>query len=1000
MATLLPRFLRELQRHFMRPVFATLSAVVLVLGYALNGGADEIGTSEDLQFFESKIRPLFIEHCYECHSQDSDKLRGNLLLDSKAGWLAGGDSGEPAIVPGDPENSLVLQTIRHQVPGMEMPPDRPQLTDRQINDLAEWIRRGAIDPRSGGIEERKRADASWWSLQPIATQFKHSTIDAFVDEKLVAAGLKRNPPADPRTLLRRLYYDLHGLPPTNDEVQQFVTSYQQLTDRDAQIELIETWIDKLLDSPRYGERWGRHWLDVVRFGESIGFERNEIVNNIYPFRDYVIRSINDDKPFHQFVKEHLAGDVVGKNQPEVEIGSAYLVAGPWDDVGNQDPVAAANIRAATLDEIITTTGSAFLGMTIHCARCHHHKFDPIPTEDYYRLRSVFEGVSHGSREVTTQEARREREVQLAPLQSKVAKLQEQRSALISAVDTRAATAATAVTTTNPASTSRSKIDSYGTEETFAPVQAKFVRFVVHSKTTDDPAAGRRSGIGGQLTEFEVWTAESTPQNIALASLGTKATGAKSMRAEDFADAYGPQHVIDGVLGEAWFIGNPAVLTLELVEPANINKVRFFNARGDKETTDDSQVRGGTPCEYDIQISLDGNAWHTVASDEGREPWSDSHRIGRLRLATITPQEQQEINELDQKISEVNSRIAAVPALPHWFVGHRHQPTEPTRVHQGGDPTKPLAAITARSPAFLDGAMSGYDLGENAPEALRRLAFAQWLVRDDNPLTRRVIVNRIWHYHFGTGIVDSPSDFGYLGSLPSHPELLDFLAERFRIHGWRWKPLHKEILLSESYLQSGADTPEGTAIDKGARLLWKFPTRRLSAEEIRDTMLATTNKLQLEPMGGPGFRLYHYMQNNVSTYSPLDQVGPETYRRSVYHQNARASVIDMLSDFDFPDIAFSAPSRASTISPMQALVMMNHSFVSDMGNAMAERIDRELGDSDATNLDQLRIRKAFELYLQRQPTPAEFEIALPFLQRVGLAVFCRAMFNANEFVYID
>ncbi len=368
--------------------------------------------AEQLAFFEQKIRPVLVEHCYGCHSEKAEKLKGNLYLDSKAGWEKGGDYGEPAIVPGKPDESLLIKSLNHLEPGLEMPPNKPKLPEAVVADFVTWIKMGAPDPRDGVKIEAKRADKSWWSLQSLRTEFDHHSIDGFIQAELDEKKLSRNPPADPRTLIRRIFYDLTGLPPSSDDVENFVDEYR--VDDRARDKIVGDLIDRLLASPRYGERWGRHWLDVIRFGESAGFERNVIIDDLYPFRDYVIRSINDDKPFNQFIIEHLAGDVIGKDNPSVEVASAFLVAGPYDDVGNQDKVAQANIRAATIDDMITATASAFLGLTINCARCHNHKFDPIPAEDYYRIRAAFEGTTHGRRVVATQEARTDHAARLNP----------------------------------------------------------------------------------------------------------------------------------------------------------------------------------------------------------------------------------------------------------------------------------------------------------------------------------------------------------------------------------------------------------------------------------------------------------------------------------------------------------------------------------------------------------------------------------------------------------
>jgi len=930
-----------------------------------------------IAFFEQKVRPVLVEHCYSCHSAEAKKLKGNLYLDSKAGWEKGGDSGNPVIVPGKPDESLLIRTVQHLEADMEMPPNKAKLSDAAIADLVAWVQMGAPDPRDGAKIEAKRADKSWWSLQPLAKQFAHNSIDGFVKAKLAEKNLTLNPPADPRALIRRMTYDVTGLPPTAEEVDAFVADSLR-TPHSA----IPNLVDRLLDSPRYGERWGRHWLDVIRFGESNGFERNFIIDDLWPFRDYVIKSINEDKPFNQFITEHLAGDVIGKDNPQVEVGTAFLVAGPYDDVGNQDIVAQKNIRAATLDDPITATSGAFLGLTINCARCHNHKFDPIPTEDYYRLRAAFEGITHGRRVVATKEQREAFAATTKPLAAELKKLEAERASLDQAIEARAKAAFAEAKFTRP------KIDPNGTEESFATAEAKYLKFIIHSLTGDHQSAAKAKPGGGKLTEFQVWSAEDPNRNIALASNGTKAEGAKSATAEDFPEAYGPQYCLDGTLGEAWFIGNPAVLTLTFAKPEKINRITFLNARGDR-SIDEGKVRGATPCEYEVQVSSDGQVWRTVASDEGREPWTPAHGIERARRIITTDEEHRQLSGLDHKIAAVQRQLNAVPALPQMWVGNSAQPKEATFVHKGGDPMKPADAVVPASLNVLDQVTKPYELKPDAGEGERRLALAGWITGEDNPLTPRVLANRIWQYHFGTGIVDTPSDFGFLGSKPTHPELLDYLANRLIVHGWKPKPLHREILLSQTYLQSAAYREDAAKEDKDARLLWRFPPRRLSAEELRDTLLAVAGQLKVEPMGGPGFRLYKFTQNNVSTYFPLDRHGPETYRRAVYHQNARASVVDVLNDFDLPDIAFAAPRRANTTTPLQALTLLNHSFTLDMAAALADRVE-----------GPEVVEATYRYVFQREPTPTESGAAYALIAKHGPLAFCRALLNANELLYIE
>jgi hypothetical protein len=661
------------------------------------------------------------------------------------------------------------------------------------------------------------------------------------------------------------------------------------------------------------------------------------------------------------------------------------VAGPYDDVANQDPVAKANIRAATLDDMVTATGGAFLGLTLGCARCHHHKFDPIPTEDYYRVRAAFEGVEHGRRVIATKEQRIAYVDATRELTAAIAQWAQKIDGLEKEIELRAKAALAQRQFERP------KINPEFTEEAFPEVEAQQVRFVIMNnteppgRTAPRPRGRAVSRAGGRLTEFEVWTTDG--RNVALASNGGRAEGARGAVAEDFPEAYGPQFCIDGRYGEQWFIGDPARLTITLAQPERINRITFSNSK--ERGLAEGPAQGATPCEYEVQVSLDGKQWRTVASSADREPWSERVGLQRLRAEVVTPAEEAQLEQWEKERGRLQSRLNQVPKLPQVWAGRFKQPEDRTFVHKGGDPMKPGNAVTPASLEVLAHIAPSYQLPADAPEGERRLALARWITSGDNPLTLRVLANRVWQHHFGTGIVDTPSDFGFLGGTPTHPALLDFLARRLQANGWRLKALHREILLSRTYRQSAAHRAEAAAVDGDSRLLWRFPPRRLGAEEIRDTLLFVAGRLQLEPMGGPGFRLYKFTQNNVCTYFPLDAHGPETYRRSVYHQNARASVVDVLNDFDLPDIAFAAPRRAKTTTPLQALTLLNHSFTLDIAAALAARV----AGPDP-------IGRAYALALQRTPSDAERVAAGRLLERHGSEVFCRALLNANELIYLE
>lgn len=701
--------------------------------------------------FVKEVAPIFQEHCLRCHHTGNSK--GDFSLSTEADLKS-----SQHVMAGKPDESQLLRVV---IPAREgakprMPKQGKSLSEAEVNTLRRWIREGASWPKDYVLKEKAKADGTWWSLQPLRVpnipnpkelpkEWNENPIDRFIFAQLQTKGLTPNPPADKRMLIRRVTFDLTGLPPTPEEVERFL--------QDHSADAYEKLVDRLLASPRYGEHWGRHWLDVVRFGESNGYERNVLINNVWPFRDYIIKSFNEGKPFDQLVREHLAGDVIGKDDPEKEIGTAFLVCGPYDNVGNSDAKQAALIRANHLDEMIRTTSEAFLGLTFGCARCHDHKFDPISQKDYFSLYATFAGVHYGDRPLLTAEQR----------------------ALLDA----------------------KKLDL---------------------KTIPKKWAG----------------------------------------------TFDP----------------------------NIAKQTF-------------------------------------------------------------------------------------------------------KVHLGGDPSKLGEAVTPSSLGILKHLESRYELPANAPETQRRLALAQWITAPDNPLTARVLANRLWHYHFGVGIVDTPSDFGWMGSKPTHPELLDFLAHRVHQEKWKLKPIHKLIVTSQTYRQSSKWNETAAKIDADSRLLWRFPPRRLSGEELRDAMLSFAGLLDHEKeKGGPGFRLYKYVEDNVATYHPLDQHGPETYRRAVYHQNARAARTDVLSDFDCPDPAAAAPRRASTTTPLQALTLLNHQFTHDMAKRLAERIKQKAGDRPENQIQLL-----FEWVYHRPATEWEQKKIAPILTEHGLAIVCLAVLNSNELLYL-
>jgi hypothetical protein len=782
--------------------------------------------------FSRTIAPILEQHCVRCHSPVNEK--GDISLATIDDLRDNG-----YVVAGEPDSSYLIDLITAADGDRpEMPKDGNPLAAEQVVLMRRWIAEGASWPEEVVVRAKAKADSAWWSLQPLATLQPPSPqaitapwianpIDRFVFAKLAEHQLRPNPPAGRRSLIRRATFDLIGLPPTPDEVEAFVS--------DPDPNAYERVIDRLLQSPHYGERWGRHWLDVVRFGESNGYERNFIINDLWPFRDYVIRSFDEDKPFDQFIREHLAGDFFGKDQPDVEVGTAFLVAGPYDDVGNQDAVQAAQIRADTIDEMIRATSEAFLGLTIGCARCHDHKFDPIQQRDYYGWYATFSAVRHGSRALATAEQQAARAAKLKPLEERRDGLTRQRDALL---------------------------------------QTGMARAGERAAESTEQENSELATLNRELADVNREIAAIEP--LPMVWVGTRNAG----------DARGPFHV---------FLGGSSQRKGDEVVPASLsvfNGMPQATAPADKTAADQSSAGGG------------------------HLPLGDSRRT------------------------------------------------------------------------------FSYQLSADSSEAERRLALADWIAHRDNPLTPRVLANRLWHYHFGTGLVDTPSDFGYMGGRPTHPELLDWLAAQLRDHDWRLKPLHKLVMMSQTYQQSSELRDDAAKVDGDARLLWRFPPRRLSAEEIRDTMLFVSGKLDTTS-GGPGFRLYHVMQDNVSTYVPLDEHGRETYRRAVYHQNIRASVIDLITDFDQPDCAFSTPNRAETTTPLQALTMLNHSFTLDMARFMAERLRREAGEDPTA-----QVQRIYALCYGRQPTEPETTACVELIGQHSLVALCRVILNTSELIYVN
>lgn len=939
-------------------------------------GAPARAAALQTEGLESRALAIIERRCLSCHNPGL-KTSG-LDLSTRQTALQGGSAG-PALKPGQPAESFLLKRVLQEQmpPGNPLPKEERETLSQWIQEAAPWSRR--IGQASG---PPRRAGLDWWSLQPLQDppppplvdlppEWSHSVIDRFIYAKLREKGLKPSPPADRRTYIRRATFDLLGLPPTPEEIDHFV--------HDASPDAYEKLIDRLLASPHYGERWGRHWLDVIRFGESHGYEQNHLRERAWPFRDYIIRSFNQDKPFSQMALEQLAGDQIAPDDPEVAVATGFLVAGVHDTVKIENIEGELQKRANELDDMVLTTGAAFLGLTVNCARCHDHKFDPISQVDYYRIQAAFAGVQHAERELATREEREQREAKEKPLRDELERVNQRLAALKEARRSLAESRKLEISKGY-----RQPVDPKGNEETFDPVAARFVRMTILATYPNQEPA---------LDELEVWTDGKAPVNVALLSGGAKASARSTRTDGKGASFYKLDFLHDGKFDEIWISDERGAgqVTLEFPKAETISRITWSR---DRPGANQGRFISRVPVKYVFETSADGAIWQKVASSDDRLPFTEEEREEFFLLAVLAPQEREEWMALKRRKEETEQRLAALPKLPAAYIGRFTQPTEPAAVHKRGNPMDKGEIVAPGGLSTLQRMLPDYSLELNAPEGKRRLALARWIADERNGLTARVLANRLWHYHFGRGLVGTPSDFGFNGEKPTHPELLEWLARRLHHHDWRLKPLHKELMLSAVYRQSSQSNPEFAAIDGEARYLWRFPPKRLEAEALRDSILAVSGKLD-RTMGGPGFRLYDYTVDNVATYGFRSSFGPETYRRAVYHQSARSVKDDLMGPFDCPDSALPEPKRVSTTTALQALSLLNNAFVVDQAGFFAERLQRETGGSGVQN----QIRLGFRLAFGREARDEEISAATELIGRHGLKAFCRALLNANEFLYV-
>lgn len=929
-------------------------AIILLFITACRLVCQNLQASEGVDFARD-VRPILMKYCYECHGPE--KQKSGLRLDIKSLAFKGGSGHGPALVPGKPEESPLFELVSSNDSEERMPPKGPGLTSAELQTVQRWIKAGAAWP--DGIDSARVADPlDHWSFKPVAVAMPpekkqagwgENPIDRFILQKLQQSGLSPSAPASRRVWLRRVSLDLTGLLPTMAEVEAF--------ESDKSPDAYGRVVDRLLASPRYGERWGQHWLDVVRYADTHGFEVNTERPNAWPYRDYVISAINNDTPYNRFIREQIAGDQAG--QPAATgflVTAAALLPG---QIGADDE-SKRLARQDELAEIIINTGQTFLGLTIGCARCHDHKFAPISAKDYYAFQGFFAGVDYGDRSVPSREAaaaRRAIESRIASIDNRLVRYMP----LARAGDRSA----------EKTSVKRPKLNARLNIDRFSPVQASRVRLTINKTNNLEPC----------IDELEIFDDSGT--NVALASRGGKASASGSnvspnrheLRLVNNGEYGNSSSWMSNQTGGGWVqIELPGTFTIDRVAWGRDRQGKF----GDRLATD-----------YKIEVASGDGPWRLVADASDREAFDGNSRRAEYSFEHLAAGVKAEAQNLVKEKRDLEKRLGSFSANGTLvFAGIFRQPDN-VRLLSRGDPEQPKEPV---APATLS-IFKPIQLPANAADTDRRVALADWLTDPANPLTARVGVNRIWQGHFGTGLVDTPNDFGPSGAKPTHPELLDWLAGEFIRNSWSMKHMHRLIVLSATYRQSAAIDAKAQAIDADTRLLWRYPSRRLEAELIRDNMLAVASGLNTK-MGGRGYDLFG-SRGGLNGFPPIEKFGDEGRRRMIYAHKVRMEKDIVFGAFDCPDAGQSLARRRQSTTPIQALNLFNSQFSMDQAQALAERVRRETGVSDLSR----QIDAVFQAAFLRHAGPDEVSELLPLVQENGLETLCRAILNSNEFLFI-
>jgi mono/diheme cytochrome c family protein len=968
--------------------------------------------------YVTDVQPVLARSCYACHGPE--KQRGGLRLDIKADALQGGDSGAE-IVPGKSAESLLIRHVAGLVPDKIMPPKGDRLTAAQIALLRGWIDQGAKWP------EGARSDTApvWWSLRPLtrpalprlgadAAAWVHTPVDAFIVSRLREKGLAPAPQADRRTLVRRLFFDLTGLPPTPTQVEAFIN--------DSASDAYERLVERLLASPAYGERWGRHWLDVVHYGDTHGYDKDKPRPNAWPYRDYVVRSFNADKPYARFVQEQIAGDVLFPGTPDGIEALGFISAGPWDFIGHvevpETKIDGKVARHLDRDDMVANTIGTFMSLTVHCAQCHNHKFDPISQEDYYSLQAVFAAVDRTERRYDADPVVAKKRADLEALR---AALTARRADLMARAADRAGPELVELDARSAALKAQQESKTtlaaaFGYHSAIMPeadavkwVQVDLRRSVSLSAIVLHPCHDDFNGIGdgfGFPMRFKLEISDDPEFKTGVTGIADQSGADVSnpgVRAQHYA-AHGARGRYVRVTatklaprqGDYIF----ALAELEALDLSGKNV-----AAGAAITALDSIE---APPRWRKTNLVDGYYPGVGQSDSGEMAHLKEQRT-RLVAAALTDEQRRALSEADRGMAATAHALAALPPQRTVYIGAMHtgsgafRGTGPDRgkprtirILPRGDVTRPGKEVGPGALAVFPDLPGRFRLPTGATEADRRAALAHYLTHPKNALTWRSIVNRVWRYHFGRGLVESPNDFGRMGQLPTHPELLEWLAIEFRDGGQSLKALHRLLVTSATYRQASVVHGDQAKLDAENAYYWRMNRRKLEAEAVRDTALAVAGRLD-RTMGGPGFQDFVIEKPEHSPHYEYDRHDPDdlrSHRRSVYRFLVRSQQEPFMVALDCADPSMRVDRRNESLSALQALALLNNDFMVTMAKHFAERLEQSGGDLSA------QVERGLYVALGRPPTADEKTALTQYARRYGLANLCRTLLNLNEFVFVD